>query len=938
LALDGYQESEQHTHTVQEIVNNTFLKGPLFADELKKIKFKSIVKTFWGVPEEFAEWYESTISFQNWTDIGAIFSFRHLPFWKEEDPEDYKHMLKDAEAPYSKKLKKSIKEILLSNLPDKAKIPEISKEEIFLENSGSSSFDIKTRKTLPFYLNSETLKFSINSKVEYVKRCVIPISPQNYRDTIILSPDNLNYIKLLDKQTMHIAELMIGSIHLRNPKKILSKIKKFSEINNFFYSRDIEKEGLTKPRQLLKIILEVLYEKYGYEIYSNFEPFNNLKILVEDKYLETYRGHGLGMCNSITTIMNILIFLITLNDPLNLDDSLLEDSMDVLTINDDFTVGGLSMEDIENYRNLELIYLDLLGIKIKMNKTFVSKQGFVIAENYFACNGVSLNKKESLWRTNALMILYLRDIILAKQVYSSQVQSNLYLEEYKFEILSCYGYEFHSIEAILPYSWGGWENYLDSNQVDFSLVKLEFLKFEPILLELTERIYNANKCAIHLIKDWKYKKLIKNKDCQKTVYPSYFLKDLTSEEIFKLWDQEKSVIYTYDDMYTLYSNKRSRQKLFEIDLNNLRKRRYKSFSSNIHNLPFSSFIKKVINESMHDFYPISEMIQGRDYESDIHILNNSRDLYQCHNSKQYYINSVLGKEGYKNEFSILFGSFDAVWQSNPKWIRLQKEISGELFFKDIIPYDEILDKGMLISEHTFSRYIRPFSFGKTELELGGYYLPIIKDEYLNNEVLKKKTSVFGRILSVSEYLFFHNFTESFEELYDVIYNSSYTKELIEIMIENSHLLEKREEKILTNKSVQSVVYIDEQDPTLGNFDPSFLSKEQKEFLGNSIRALMNQSDLKKDFIKHGLSLNDYDYFRSVCLSKSKPIEYSLGSDFVFSLDYSVISLFKSPDKQDIEIFLTYALAHVLKQIAKESPPEKEPSSEENYEEPDWFTM
>jgi len=40
--------------------------------------------------------------------------------------------------------------------------------------------------------------------------------------------------------------------------------------NQFFYCRDIEKDGLTKPKVLLKVMLEEINEKYKLDLPSNF--------------------------------------------------------------------------------------------------------------------------------------------------------------------------------------------------------------------------------------------------------------------------------------------------------------------------------------------------------------------------------------------------------------------------------------------------------------------------------------------------------------------------------------------------------------------------------------------------------------------------------------------------------------------------------------------
>lgn len=68
-----------------------------------------------------------------------------------------------------------------------------------------------------------------------------------------------------------------------------------------FWCRDFTKEGLTKPRNLLTIILEEMEAK-GYDI-INTKFYEGITVLDGENWSEPVRGHGLGMANSLTTLM-----------------------------------------------------------------------------------------------------------------------------------------------------------------------------------------------------------------------------------------------------------------------------------------------------------------------------------------------------------------------------------------------------------------------------------------------------------------------------------------------------------------------------------------------------------------------------------------------------------------------------------------------------------
>jgi hypothetical protein len=79
---------------------------------------------------------------------------------------------------------------------------------------------------------------------------------------------------------------------------MLKSMEKFK----FSYCRDLTKEGLTKPRNLLKIMLECIKKRFeDFPVQPDF--FDTYCVLVDGGNVYPPRGHGLGMANELTTLM-----------------------------------------------------------------------------------------------------------------------------------------------------------------------------------------------------------------------------------------------------------------------------------------------------------------------------------------------------------------------------------------------------------------------------------------------------------------------------------------------------------------------------------------------------------------------------------------------------------------------------------------------------------
>jgi hypothetical protein len=130
--------------------------------------------------------------------------------------------------------------------------------------------------------------------------------------------------------------------------------------------RDIRKEGLTKPRILLKIMLEEL--KFRYPDLKAFECPEFWDSYIVDGVTPP-RGHGLGMANALTTLMQIAIAQQAIEHS---DQAINPTECDFAFYNDDFIASFDSEEAMEIFlANEQDVFLGL-GLIMNKEKSFWS--------------------------------------------------------------------------------------------------------------------------------------------------------------------------------------------------------------------------------------------------------------------------------------------------------------------------------------------------------------------------------------------------------------------------------------------------------------------------------------------------------------------------------------------------------------------------------------
>jgi len=572
IALQAYKDSKDSVIPISYLLENAVEKG--FPKLLKLIKFKSFIKSFnlqmFEESEDFkkAPYYEIH-------DLGQIFKFDYLPHF-EEHVEDYE----DHFIPLTGKnnLEESLEDVIFNLLPDE--IDEIDPSVYLNQMSSSSTYIPETGKSQKLWKRKVQGQVKLTHKALEGRRSVIQVGPANTRDSVILSAEHLATTQAINKQIQEILNKMSES-GMKDGLDLEAKIKSIRKKYSYFVCRDIQKEGITKPRRLIIILKRALERKYpNIKIFSYMDIYENFELLIDGKRLETLRGHGLGMANAITTLLQISLFYLTLKEMAREKEFIFEECT-CLAYNDDFLTAFKTESDYQTFMQYERDVYEDFSLLIKPEKSF-SGMEFNFCEIYSID---SMNKKESYFRTEILMSLLCVNTTHAK-FYVNALSNNPYLGEYLDLILDKFGYEFFKDEHKIPFILGGWFS-KSYNGVSLDLKDLK---------EIPGKILASYSAS-------KIKKININKNDNKEYIVREFV-DISIPEIMCNIFKKK---YKLSELADKYSRLREKGNLWTKYYERLRDRRRKEFLSIRSGIPLDEFYQMVRKD-----YPLRDFIPPED--------------------------------------------------------------------------------------------------------------------------------------------------------------------------------------------------------------------------------------------------------------------------------------------------------------------------------------
>jgi hypothetical protein len=309
------------------------------------------------------------------------------------------------------------------------------------------------------------------------KRQVVQVEPGNVRDTWQCFPETLFCIKRISHLLRQVLQPIPFSM-MCDPKTGLQRRKMLKKKIQYFMF-DFKKCGLTVNRELITILgeeLELLYPGKGFKEIENFRTVE----VLENKFTHfPIRGVGLGNCNEGITLLQCVIGYIVKN----------RSGIDSLFFNDDGVFADES--EVRTPFTMILTLMSSMGMIINLEKTIISKCN-VFCEDYVTDKEVDYRKLQHSILCFA-DVFFKKNICTAKNLYYT-LQRSLIGKRAHVNILDSliryYGFEFHKMEIILPFEFGGWMYYgrTTINEV------LRFA-FDP-------RVYLGQNGFIPFIREW----------------------------------------------------------------------------------------------------------------------------------------------------------------------------------------------------------------------------------------------------------------------------------------------------------------------------------------------------------------------------------------------------------------------------------------------------
>jgi hypothetical protein len=751
LSIESYYEQQNAViprHIlIYLVVNSKGLKT------LKRMRFKSFIESNQGTLLEKPDWYDE-VPFYHSYDIGEIFNYNYGFFWQEEDTQDY--LLSKTPVKTDSEIVNLFKKVTDRIISATDDFDEVLPEEILFRVNSSKSIDKEGNSFPNYHIKHDNLQFSSVRKEG--KRCLITTSPGSGRDAIVNNVNDLNTIQLINENIRKFLlknfrkNILTESLE-RNKKRFFSKCNK----NQFFYCRDIKKEGLTKPKYLCEIVLQALHKRFPECLAFQFPYFYSGPWYEGDT---GERGHGLGMANELTTLIQILI-LFTTNYLIGEEGDYVVSS-GALYLNDDAVVfiNG-TFDDIECFVDYDYQVCTGLGVMIQRDKSFYSDSCAIFCEMYFSRGKPFVNDKIS-YKNRELKIIERASNILEAKLYAGNMKGSLTdIENILKHTYLKLGYEFNKEEINWPITLGGLRPFKLLN-VDHTLKYVE----SYVDVKLLYRAYNANK--ERRLKRW-------NK------YLKEYIPPLAKIYPVILKEKDESILErlglgSVNNLSSVFFRPSKEGKLHWA-VEKLYKRRQEIFLKDSGSPTFEDFCKIYASESLSNV-SLNNMFYERLIEVEIFSMKKFKDPYTVTNPIVSYLNT-LGVENNKVA-STKWGLFQqncvlTAEKSVFARLRMQNTLSLiDRFEEDIETDFLVFPKNDEDIEDFMESYPKPFmTYGLVQL---GNKLGIPKQEF-RNPILKSRKEVFGKYLNRREFIlsqpytwqrinFMLKFEESFKGMID----------------------------------------------------------------------------------------------------------------------------------------------------------------------------
>lgn len=751
LSLDAYYKQKIYVMQRKDLYPLLMTEAGL--KTLKRIRIKSFLESNQGTLIEKPDWYDKTPSYKIY-DIGEIFNYNYGMFWEAEDTQDYllSNIPVNKDYEYVKKFQQICEE-LFAKCED---FEEVNPREILLKINTSQSIDDKMTSLPNYLLKNTSLYFS--EKRSAGKRVLITTGPGQGRDAIINKVCDLNTIQLINENVRNFLKKNFLKFQLtgtseQNKRRFFRKCNK----SQHFICRDIRKEGITKPKYLLKIVLSALNKRYPKVQAFKYTEFFSGPWYEGDK---SERGHGLGMANELTTLIQIILFFLT-NRVIG-EESEYVSSSSALYLNDDAIVfvDGTT-DDVETFIDYDFFVCERLGILVQKDKSFYSSECAIFCEMYYARGKPFVNDKESYILRESNIISKCSNILEAK-FYLGNMKGSL--DEIENLLKKAYlnlGHEFSRDEIDWPITFGGCRPF-KLRGTDFSL---KYLESTPDF-SLMWKAYVANQ----------FKRLFRWKKYLKefippilTLFPA--VKNEKDERIL-----DKLGVTSDYNLASIFFRP-TKEHCFYNSVRKLFNKRQLAYKNTTTFPTFEMFCRDYSTNSTSNVYLDTPFIK-KYIEVQFFEMKNFKDPYLVTNPISAYLNTIEYDD---------YQSPDTAWGlfQQTTAVSIEKSVfarSRTLNTLSLIDrFEEDLDISILVFpkfEEDIDEFMEsyPKPFLTSELVINGNKLPILKDDFRNPD-LKLRKEVYRRYLNFREVILSQ--TKTWREMRNIITFETYYKGFIE---------------------------------------------------------------------------------------------------------------------------------------------------------------
>jgi len=442
--LYAYRESvssEFRPMEIETIFKRCMLEGPSFA------KWLDIAKSAWlGIYAKRRYYSEEVYDIlpvrsintkENYLDVSGIFRSNSLYHWTPENPDlrDITSLPVTMDPSATESFRMEIRGYLENPIIDLMKSPNWKQ---FVRPSDRGTYDSKN------YLKEDFPPARARGKCRIA---YVPRELKGSRAAPVNEYTSALTIRWIDKAVAKILSFDNRDVSRWEPIRLKRTLEK-NIWGGHSYCRDFNKEGLTKPRQILRIMMEELYARTKWPCFQDVGFFDEWTYDSEGETFSPPRGHGLGCANALTTLMSITIeAMVTKRCGIRPKWSGYN--------NDDAALIFKSNTEAETYGHFDRIACDELSLEFKPKASYIAKGEVVLCEQYACTFNKTYGWKGSFYVEAFLNLLKCRNAAHAQNLARATDVSFVDKRHQQF-IMDYWGFVLFRNEQSRPLEFGGW--------------------------------------------------------------------------------------------------------------------------------------------------------------------------------------------------------------------------------------------------------------------------------------------------------------------------------------------------------------------------------------------------------------------------------------------------------------------------------------------------